>query len=239
MYVSQITEPFTLGAQLHPKHSIKLLHRSPPFLMTPTTRGPRRTYGHVWLGCLCGLCRSLSEFDLSMQFSWYPPYPRLTFRLCDTRRDYGWLQSPFWVAETPMASLQMVDHRFHGRFPRNGSFGTRTNWCVLNKELCTCDCYFLWGCVRSNLSKPCSVPKLLLCGLGRKERKEVSDVSEPGEPEHCRTRRTPEPYQNVMVLLIRLLVLLFFSFKMQHPIIVAQLWREARIRQSEMTSESV
>ena len=25
------------------------------------------------------------------------------------------------------------------RGPRNGSFGTRTNWCVLNKELCTCD----------------------------------------------------------------------------------------------------
>ena len=47
---------------------------------------------------------------------------------------------------------------------RNGSFGTRTNWCVLNKELCTFDWYFLWGCVRSNLSKPCSVPKLLLCG---------------------------------------------------------------------------
>ena len=22
---------------------------------------------------------------------------------------------------------------------RNGSFGTRTKWCVLNKELCTCD----------------------------------------------------------------------------------------------------
>ena len=47
----------------------------------------------------------------------------------------------------------------------NGSFGTRTNWCVLNKELCTCDWYFLWGCVQSNLSKPCFVPKLLLCAV--------------------------------------------------------------------------
>ena len=58
--------------------------------------------------------------------------------------------------------------------PSKGSFATRTNWCVLNKELCTSDWYFLWGCVRSNLSKPCSVPKLLLCVLRQLQRTECS-----------------------------------------------------------------
>ena len=47
-------------------------------------------------------------------------------------------------------------------FSSKGSFKTRTNWCVLNKELCTSDWYFLWGRVRSNLSMSCSVPKLPL-----------------------------------------------------------------------------
>ena len=61
--------------------------------------------------------------------------------------------------------------------PSKGNFGTRTNWCVLNKELCTSDCFFLWGCVQNNLSKPCSVPRLLFCEVDKKTRfEEILDV---------------------------------------------------------------
>ena len=48
-----------------------------------------------------------------------------------------------------------------------GSFGTTERIDVFLTRSCVYDWYFLWGCVRSNLSKPCSVPKLLLCALTR------------------------------------------------------------------------
>ena len=64
-------------------------------------------------------------------------------------------------------NIWKIEHLFmYWSWTSKGSFGIRTSWCVLNKELCTSDWYFLWGCVRSNLSKPCSIQKLLLCGVG-------------------------------------------------------------------------
>ena len=47
-------------------------------------------------------------------------------------------QSPYNLS-TLITYMRVFGLGFVIEPPCNGSFGTRTNWCVLNKELCTCD----------------------------------------------------------------------------------------------------